>query len=69
MKDLRKPLRQESLENALEQLRDYDTVFVVDDSLSMDEFGKWQEVRPALISELQAHTFPLSGPASDRGGY
>jgi hypothetical protein len=69
MKDLRKPLRQESLENALEQLRNYDTVFVVDDSLSMDEFGKWQEVRPALISEPHAHTLPLSGPASDRGGY
>lgn len=40
---LRKPMRRESVENALEILRKYDTVVIVDDSSSM-EGALWDEV-------------------------
>ena len=41
---LRRPLRQESYEDALEILRRYDTVIVVDDSSSMTKENRWSEV-------------------------
>ena len=41
---LRRPLRQESYENALEILRKYNTVIVVDDSASMTKENRWTEV-------------------------
>lgn len=41
---LRRPLRQESYENALEILRKYNTVIVVDDSASMTKENRWNEV-------------------------
>lgn len=44
---LRTPLRKESVDDALEILRGYDTVIVVDDSLSMAG-QSWQEARDAL---------------------
>ncbi|KAJ7584375.1 hypothetical protein C8J56DRAFT_151001 [Mycena floridula] len=48
----RKPVRQESLEDALDQLSNYDTVFIVDDSGSMreGEAGKtyWDEAELAM---------------------
>lgn len=44
LEELRKPMRQESIENAIYQLKKYDTVLVVDDSGSM--WGdRWAEVR------------------------
>ena len=42
---LRQPMRQQTYENALETLRRYDTVLIVDDSSSMQRAGRWQEVR------------------------
>jgi uncharacterized protein YegL len=46
---LRKPMRRESVENALEILRKYDTVVIVDDSNSM-RGALWNEARDALAS-------------------
>ncbi|KAI6100128.1 hypothetical protein F5141DRAFT_969010, partial [Pisolithus sp. B1] len=45
---LAKPLRRESRENALETLRKYDTVLIVDDSESM-EGSLWEEAKEALV--------------------
>lgn len=47
MEALRRPMRQNSVENALETLRKYNTVIVVDDSGSM-RGKRWQEVRPRM---------------------
>ncbi|KAI1796108.1 hypothetical protein LXA43DRAFT_937673 [Ganoderma leucocontextum] len=47
---LRRPLRQESYENALEILRRYNTVIVVDDSSSMTKDNRWTEARNALAA-------------------
>ncbi|KAM5534816.1 hypothetical protein V8D89_011532 [Ganoderma adspersum] len=47
---LRRPLRQESYENALETLRRYNTVIVVDDSASMTKDNRWTEARNALAA-------------------
>lgn len=44
---LAKPLRQESRENALETLRKYDTILIVDDSGSM-RGALWEEAKEAL---------------------
>lgn len=49
---LRAPLRKESLDDVLETLRGYDTVILVDDSLSMSGH-RWDEARAAL--EKLAH--------------
>lgn len=45
---LAKPLRRESRENALETLRKYDTVLIVDDSESM-KGSLWEEAKVALV--------------------
>ncbi|KAF8834561.1 hypothetical protein BDN67DRAFT_975920 [Paxillus ammoniavirescens] len=50
---LKTPMRQESREDALETLRQYDTVVIVDDSGSMSQGGRWPQARDAL-SELAA---------------
>lgn len=42
--DLRAPLRKESQENALETLKLYDTVIIVDDSSSMRYANRWEQV-------------------------
>ncbi|KAJ7160907.1 hypothetical protein C8R46DRAFT_1105909 [Mycena filopes] len=54
---LQKPMRKQSLENALEVLRDYDTVILMDDSSSMQSFGskksvitRWEEAGLALAA-------------------
>ncbi|KAL4076384.1 hypothetical protein J3A83DRAFT_4052337, partial [Scleroderma citrinum] len=44
---LKQPLRKESREDALETLRKYDTVFIVDDSGSM-QGSRWKEAKEAL---------------------
>ncbi|EPS98744.1 hypothetical protein FOMPIDRAFT_1125795 [Fomitopsis schrenkii] len=49
MEALRRPMRQNSVENALETLRKYNTVIVVDDSGSM-RGKRWQEARDALAA-------------------
>ncbi|TBU41457.1 hypothetical protein BD309DRAFT_898060 [Dichomitus squalens] len=51
---LRRPLRQESFEDALEILRKYDTVIVVDDSSSMTKDDRWSEARSALAALAEA---------------
>ncbi|KZT05560.1 uncharacterized protein LAESUDRAFT_624491, partial [Laetiporus sulphureus 93-53] len=43
----RRPMRQSSVENALDTLRKYNTVLVIDDSGSM-QGERWQEARDAL---------------------
>ncbi|KDQ64206.1 hypothetical protein JAAARDRAFT_52188 [Jaapia argillacea MUCL 33604] len=43
------PVRRNSVENALETLRRYNTVFIVDDSSSMDG-SRWSEARDALAT-------------------
>lgn len=48
MSYLAKPLRRESRENALETLRKYDTVLIVDDSESMQGY-LWEEAKEALV--------------------
>ena len=50
---LRRPLRQESYENALETLRRYNTVIVVDDSASMTKENRWTEVGRHSIFSIQ----------------
>lgn len=50
---LRAPMRQNTAENALETLRKYDTVIIVDDSKSMHG-ALWHEVCPFFISGLLA---------------
>jgi hypothetical protein len=45
---LRAPMRQESVENALETLRKYDTVIIVDDSSSM-KGRRWEDVRSLTL--------------------
>jgi hypothetical protein len=42
---LQAPMRQESKENALEMLRTYDTVVIMDDSGSMLRDDRWEQVR------------------------
>ena len=49
---LRRPMRQESYENALEILRRYNTVIVVDDSASMTKENRWTEVGRRSIFRL-----------------
>ncbi|RPD66878.1 hypothetical protein L226DRAFT_529278 [Lentinus tigrinus ALCF2SS1-7] len=53
---LRRPLRQESYEDALTQLKKYDTILLVDDSGSMAYHGRWEEARRALskLADLAA---------------
>ncbi|OCH94283.1 hypothetical protein OBBRIDRAFT_789419 [Obba rivulosa] len=46
---LRRPMRQESVEDALETLRKYNTVIIVDDSGSM-QGKRWREAREALAA-------------------
>lgn len=46
---LRQPLRQESLEDALETLRQYDTIIIMDDSSSMAG-SLWKEAKQALAT-------------------
>ncbi|KAH7930625.1 hypothetical protein BV22DRAFT_1000161 [Leucogyrophana mollusca] len=58
---LRMPLRQESRENALETLRKYDTVILMDDSRSM-EGPLWEEAKNALSSLAEiAATYDRDG--------
>ncbi|KAI0375942.1 hypothetical protein BV20DRAFT_26935 [Pilatotrama ljubarskyi] len=47
---LRRPMRQNTIEDALETLRKYNTVIIVDDSGSMSKRGLWKEARDALAS-------------------
>ncbi|KAI0776169.1 hypothetical protein BD413DRAFT_649630 [Trametes elegans] len=47
---LRRPMRQNTIEDALETLRKYNTVIVVDDSGSMSKGGLWTEAREALAA-------------------
>jgi len=47
--NLRRPMRQNSVEDALDTLRKYNTVIIVDDSGSM-EGARWQEARDALAA-------------------
>ena len=46
---LQAPMRRESKENALEMLRTYDTVIIMDDSGSMQQDGRWEQVRVTVI--------------------
>ena len=46
---LQAPMRQESKENALDMLREYDTVIILDDSGSMMHDRRWEQVRMILI--------------------
>ena len=46
---LQAPMRQESKENALDMLRKYDTVVIMDDSASMVRDDRWEQVRFAVI--------------------
>lgn len=48
---LRTPMRRETLEDVLETLRMYDTVLIVDDSLSMTWDGRWEEVCVSVVFE------------------
>lgn len=48
MEALRRPMRQNSVEDALETLRKYNTVIVVDDSGSMAG-NRWKEVSSLLL--------------------
>lgn len=41
---LRQPMRQNTIEDALETLRKYNTVIIVDDSGSMSKGALWTEV-------------------------
>ncbi|KIJ69750.1 hypothetical protein HYDPIDRAFT_78441 [Hydnomerulius pinastri MD-312] len=45
---LQRPMRQESRENALETLRQYDTVIIMDDSGSMHQDDRWGQAKQAL---------------------
>ena len=45
---LQAPMRRESVENALETLRKYDTVIIVDDSSSM-KGRRWEDVRSLTL--------------------
>ncbi|KAI0650448.1 hypothetical protein C8Q79DRAFT_386786 [Trametes meyenii] len=47
---LRRPMRQNTIEDALETLRKYNTVIIVDDSGSMTKGGLWTEAREALAA-------------------
>ncbi|KAI0677261.1 hypothetical protein C8Q78DRAFT_960178 [Trametes maxima] len=47
---LRQPMRQNTIEDALETLRKYNTVIIVDDSGSMSKGGLWPEARDALAA-------------------
>ncbi|KAI0331305.1 hypothetical protein GY45DRAFT_1345436 [Cubamyces sp. BRFM 1775] len=47
---LRQPMRQNTIEDALETLRKYNTVIIVDDSGSMSKGGLWTEARDALAA-------------------
>lgn len=49
---LRQPLRKESRENALETLKKYDTVLIMDDSGSMLG-NRWEEVRDNIWHDVQ----------------
>jgi len=49
MEALRRPMRQNSVEDALETLRKYNTVIIVDDSGSMAG-SRWKEAREALAA-------------------
>lgn len=42
---LQAPMRRESKENALDMLRKYDTVIIMDDSASMSQDRRWEQVR------------------------
>ena len=42
---LQAPMHQESRENALDMLRTYDTVVIMDDSASMQQDDRWEQVR------------------------
>ncbi|KAF9226923.1 hypothetical protein BS17DRAFT_728914 [Gyrodon lividus] len=55
-KYLQAPIRPESRENALETLRQYDTVIIMDDSGSMTQAGRWQQACEALcgLSQIAA---------------
>lgn len=46
---LQAPMRRESKENALDMLRTYDTVVIMDDSGSMLQDDRWEQVRMTLI--------------------
>lgn len=46
---LQAPMRRESKENALEMLRAYDTVIIMDDSASMLQDHRWEQVRTSVI--------------------
>ncbi|KAI0353131.1 hypothetical protein OH77DRAFT_1427924 [Trametes cingulata] len=47
---LRRPMRQNTIEDALETLRKYNTVIIVDDSGSMTKGDRWKEAREALAA-------------------
>ncbi|KAF9226915.1 hypothetical protein BS17DRAFT_776332 [Gyrodon lividus] len=50
---LQAPMRQESRENALDTLRQYDTAIIMDDSGSMTQAGRWQQACEALCGLAQ----------------
>jgi hypothetical protein len=59
---LQAPMRQESKENALEMLRTYDTVVIMDDSGSMLRDDRWEQACEALSKLAQiAATYDRDG--------
>jgi Mg-chelatase subunit ChlD len=59
---LQAPMRQESKENALEMLRTYDTVVIMDDSGSMLRDDRWEQACEALSNLAQiAATYDRDG--------
>lgn len=49
---LQAPMRHESKENALDTLREYDTVIIMDDSASMLQDRRWERVRTITVTAL-----------------
>ena len=47
---LQAPMRRESKENALDMLRKYDTVIIMDDSASMSQDRRWEQVRVTVTA-------------------
>ncbi|KAG6373860.1 hypothetical protein JVT61DRAFT_6012 [Boletus reticuloceps] len=59
---LQAPMRQDSKENALDTLRTYDTVVIMDDSGSMQIEGRWEQACEALSELAQiAATYDRDG--------
>lgn len=59
---LRAPLRQESADDILETLREYDTVLIVDDSYSMMQENRWHDAGKALSTlAAMAEKYDVNG--------